>query len=311
MKIISSWHKRKNDIFMKIALSILFLVAILCQIANGQVLRVRLSGNSSIFLGEPGEGEAAHPRKEDLSHPGSRDFKSLIRPGAELEIISPVAADFEMGIQFGYNQLSGHTPNAPLYNFFLSRQNPLPNIYKYPDKALIYDTKILNTLLTARWYFLPYSKEVNIFMKAFGGVAFVGTDFTFENPVYRVQYDVGVLFAQGTKSSEYPKMAGFNGGAGIGATYRLSDMFDIYFDATASLINSDIVNGVPNFDYSAQGETSLTRANSLAAVAQASIGLIFSAVPDRRYHRSNFTRSRNTRSGLFGSGRKTRPVKRR
>lgn len=296
---------------MRINLAMLFVLVLLCEAATGQVFRVRLSGNSSIFLGEPGEGEAAHPRKDDLSHPGSRDFKSFIRPGAELEIISPVAADFEMGIQFGYNQVSGHTPKAPLYNFFLSRHNPLPDIYKYPDKALIYDTQILNTLLTARWYFLPYSKEINVFLKAFGGVAFVGTDFTFEDPVNRIQYDVGVLFAQGTKNSEYPKMAAFNGGAGLGATYRLSDRFDIYFDVTASLINSDIVNGVPNFDYSAGGETSLTRTKSFAAVAQASVGLIFSAIPDRRYHRSNVTRSRNTRSGLFGSGRKTRPVKRR
>jgi hypothetical protein len=295
---------------MKIALSILFLVALQCQIATGQVLRVRLSGNSSIFWGEPGEGEAAHPRKEDLSHPGSRDFKSLIRPGAELEIISPVAADFEMGIQFGYNQLSGLTPKAPLYNFFLSRQNPLPDIYKYPDKALIYDTHFLNTLLTARWYFLPYSKELNIFMKVFGGVAFVGTDFTFENPVYRIQYDVGVLYARGTKSSEFPKKFAINGGAGLGTTYRLSDKLDIYFDATASLIHSDIVNGVPNFNYSSQGEASLQPTNSLAAIAQINVGLIFSAIPDRRYHRSNFTRSGNMRRGIFGKSKQNRPFRR-
>lgn len=295
---------------MKLNLTLLLFVLLFVEPVTGQILRFRLSANSGFFLGEPGKAEINYPRRDELSHPGSQEFKPVFKPGAELEVISPVTADFELGLQFGYNQLAGQTPRAPLYNFFLSRHNPLPDIYKYPDKALIYDTHILNTLLTARWYFLPYSKELNIFMKVFGGVAFVGTDFTFENPVYRIQYDVGVLYARGTKSSEFPKKFAINGGAGLGTTYRLSDKLDIYFDANASLIHSDIVNGVPNFNYSSQGEASLQPTNSLAAMAQINVGLIFSAIPDRRYHRSNFTRSGNMRRGIFGKSKQNRPFRR-
>jgi hypothetical protein len=275
---------------MKRCLLLLFVVFMLFETAEGQIYRFRISANSGIFLGEAGKAEVKPP--VDLSYEGSRDFKSELRTGLEFEIIRPYSRDFELGIQLGYLNLAGHTPTAPLYNFFLSRHNPLPNAYKYPDEALIYDTKLLNVLGTARWYFLPYSKELNIFMKFFGGVTFVGTDFTFDDRRHRVYYDVGVLFARGTQNSEYPKMAGITGGAGLGATWRLSDKFDVYMDLSASGIHSDLVNGVPKFNYvNNEGKTSLQRANTVSLISHGSLGIIYSAVPDRRISKNNITRS--------------------
>jgi hypothetical protein len=179
----------------------------------------------------PGKAEIDYPMKDELSNPGSEEFSAVFKPGAELEIMAPVTPDFELGLQFGYSNIAGQTPSPPLYNFFLSRFNPLPDNYKYPNKALIYDTKILSILGTARFYVLPLSSNMNVFLKLLGGVSFTGTDFTFEDPVHRVQYDVGVLHSRGTKNSDYPKKAALTGGFGLGTSYRLSDKLDIYFDA--------------------------------------------------------------------------------
>ncbi len=282
---------------MKRILTLLFLVFLLFETGTAQVIRYRLSANSGIFLGEPLLKENQYSSGENLSHPGSQNFKPLLEPGIELEIVAPFSYDFEMGIQFEYGRFAGSTPTAPLNNFFMSRYNPLRYqgaTFKefYPDEAMIYDSQILKILGTARWYFLPYSKELNIFMKCFGGVAFTGTDFTFENPVHRVESGVGVLFARGTKNSDYPKMAGITGGTGLGATYRLSDKFDMYFDVTTSLIHSDIVNGIPNFNYITEGGTArMERTSAIAAVMQGSLGIFYSAIPDRRMNKSNITRS--------------------
>jgi len=292
--------------------SVLLLFSLMAGTAEGQIFRYRISANSGIFLGEPGKAEVDYPMKDELSNPDSEEFSAVFKPGAELEVVAPITPDFELGLQFGYSNFAGQTPSPPLYNFFLSRFNPLPDNYKYPDRALIYDTKILSILGTTRFYILPVNRNMNLFVKLLGGVAFTGTDFTFENPAYRVEYEVGVLFARGTQNSDYPKTAALTGGMGIGATYRLSDKLDIYLDATASLISSDIVNGVPNYNYiSNDGQSSMVRTNSLAAVAQASIGLVYSAIPDRRFNKSNYTRSSRISKSIFHRRKGGKPFSRR
>ncbi len=276
-------------------------------VASGQIFRYRISASSGIFLGEVAPAESEPPGK--ISHPGYKNFSPVFKPGAEMEVVAPVAPDFELGLQFGYSNFAGQTPSPPLYNFFLSRFNPLPTNQKYPSEALIYDTKILNILGTSRFYILPVNRNMNIFMKLLGGVSFIGTDFTFKDPGYRVEYDVGMLYSRGTKSSDYPKKAAFTGGVGLGTTYRLSDKLDIYFDATASLIHSDIVNGVPNYNYTDynNGKSSMERTNSPAAVAQASIGFVYSAVPNRRINKSNYTRSSRTTKNIFNGKKRVKP----
>jgi hypothetical protein len=279
-------------------LTLILLVLLLFEQGTAQVIRYRLSANSGIFLGEPLQKETAPPVV--ISHPGSQNFKPVLEPGAELEIILPFSRNYEMGVQLGYDNYSGVTPTAPLYNFFLSKYNPMPNSHKYPDESMLFDTKIIKLMGTARLYFYSFSNDLNFFMKYFGGVAFTGSDFTFENPVDRVKYDVGVLFTRGTKNSDYPKIPALTGGAGLGATYRLSDRFDVYFDVTASLIHSDLVNGVPNFNYVVEVETPrMERINAVSATMQGSVGIIYSAIPDRRISRNNITRSTSVNKNKF------------
>lgn len=281
-------------------LLILLLLLLTPIHSEAQVLRFRASANSSIFMKEPGEPEVSHPMKETLSHKGSTDFKPELNVGTSIEIMAPVTTDFELGIEFDYTNLSGYTETAPLYNFFLSRYNPLPDTYKYPDETLIYNTNIFNILGTARFYIFPVYEDVIFFTKLHGGIAFVGTDFTFRDPFYSVDYDVGVLYSQGTKSNEDPKDPAFTGGGGIGLTYMLSDKLDIYFDGTISVTHSDIVNGVPNYDYLVyQGEETIRRTTGWAITSQVSLGIIFTTTPNRRLKGDNYTRTRQFHKKIF------------
>lgn len=281
----------------------LFLLFVVNPI-NGQIYRYRLSANSGIFLGETGRAEIEPPERFD--YPGAKNFVPVLKPGVDLEISRPVTPDFELGLQFGYLHLNGETPTPPLYNFFLSRNNPLPENNKYPDNALYYNTNIFSVSATTRFYILPLSDYFNFFLKAQGGVSFIGTDFSFSDPVHSVQNDIGTLFSKGTRSSKSPKAVVPAGGAGFGITYKLSDKFDVYFDATASLIRSDIVNGVPNYDY--KGVT-MEKSKNTSAVVQAGLGLIYSAIPDRRYHKSNYTRSKRISKNIFHRSKKNKAFK--
>lgn len=265
-----------------------------------------------MFISELGPSEIEHPSTELLTYPGSSDFTPGFKLGAEAEIMAPVTANFEVGIEFDFTNLSGYTETAPLYNFFLSARNPLAGTDPYPSEALIYNTKQLSALGSSRLYFFSIDNEINIFLKALAGIAFTGTDFTFYDPFYRVEYDVGVLYARGTQNSEYPKKAAFSGGAGLGITYKISDKLDICLDGTALFINSDIVNGVPNFNYTVtSGMDSFEPATCWSMVGQVSIGIIYSAIPDRRLHRSRYTKSRNISNIIFWKRKRTNPFGKR
>ena len=297
---------------MKYSFLILLLILIVAPEASSQIFRYRLCGNSTIFIAEQGKPEISHPDAEFMTYPDSREFTPALKIGAEAEISAPLTSYIELGLEFDYGNFYGHTETAPLYNYFLSGYNPLPDTYPYPREALIYKTKQLSVMGTSRLYFLPLKNQMNFFLKVFGGVAFTGTDLTFADPFYRVEYDVGVIYARGTLNSEYPKKAGFRGGAGLGFTYKVSDKFHVYLDGTTSIVHSDIVDGVPDYDYVVvTGIESLIPVNNWSTIAQVSVGLVYSAIPDRRLHRSHYTKSRNVRKKLFWKRKRANPFTKR
>lgn len=275
---------------MKYTLLILLFILVLFEHAAAQHFRYRLSANSSFFITEIGNSELNN-NLDDLTYPGSEAFKPEIKVGAEAEFLMPIRDKLEMGLEFKFNELAGRTETAPLYNFFLTRYNPLPDTYRYPKESLIYSTKILSVLATSRFYLLPADEETSFFLKTSAGVSFVGTDFTFLKPEYRVEYGVGVLYSRGTRNSEYPKKAAFNGGIGLGTIIEFSNNISFYADAGTSFIYSDIVNGVPNYDYvQQQDQISLKKTNSLAMIAQISIGIIYSDTTVNKLIRNNTRR---------------------
>lgn len=272
---------------MKYSLLFIILFIVLSEKAPAQIFRYRISANSSIFMTEIGSTEI-NTRFNDIVYADSENFVPEMKLGAEIELLMPVSNKHEMGLEFKYNQLAGKTETAPLYNFFLSRHNPLEDIERYPREALIFSTKILSVLATSRFYLLPADQETSVFIKAAAGVSFVGTDFTFQNPVHRIDYDVGVLYSRGTLNSEYPKKAASHGNIGLGAIFEISNKISLYADASTSFVYSDILNGVPNYKYVQTGEKSfLEKTNSLATFAQINIGILYSDITVNKLIRNN------------------------
>ncbi len=275
---------------MKYTLLSFLFILVFFEHAAAQNFRYRISANGSLFLTEIGSTEI-NTRFNDIIYADSEKFKPEIKAGAEAEFLMPIRDKLEMGLEFKYNELAGQTETAPLYNFFLTRYNPLSDTYRYPNESLIYSTKILSVLATSRFYLLPADDETSLFLKTSAGVSFVGTDFTFLKPEYRVEYGVGVLYSRGTRNSEYPKKAAFNGGIGLGTIIEFSNKISFYADVNSSFIYSDIVNGVPNYAYIQQGEeASLKKTNSLAMIAQISIGIIYSDTTVNKLIRNNTRR---------------------
>ncbi len=296
-------------------LTVLFLL--LVASASGQILRYRLGASSGMFLSETGADEIRHPQASILEYPSATELSPTLKLGADFEIMAPLTSQLEVGLEFEYGNLSGRTETSPLYNFyFFDWINPLPNDYFYPSEPVMYDTKQLSILGTTRLYFLPPREKLNIFAKVFGGVSFIGTDFKFVNEVDNVSYNVGVLYTQGTKSNPSPKDKALQAGAGFGSTYKFSDVMAFYLEFTGSFINSDIVNGVPNFDYLPNAGKQFRLAEGVGSLTgQISVGLVYSAVGDSRLNRGNYTKSKRItkkktwmrkKSHPFGKSKKRR-----
>lgn len=276
-------------------LQILTIVLILLSAtASGQIFRYRVSANSGMIFKETGQGEIVNTSSPISEYPSATDFSPTPKLGADIEIMAPITSSFEAGIEFDYSNLAGSTETPRLYNFWLyDWVNPLPDEYTYPSDAVAYETTQLSILGTARLYFLPPREPLNIFMKAFGGIAYVGTNFMFADAVNNVNYDVGVLYARGTKNSQKPKERAFHGGLGIGGQYALSSKIAVYLEANGSFVNSGHVNGVPDFNYVSGVGREYEPAEGIGTLmGQISIGLVYSAIGDRRLNTGNYTKSR-------------------
>lgn len=281
--------------------------------ANSQILRYRLTANSGMVLKETGQGEIVNTNSVFTEYPSATDFSPSFKIGADFEVMAPITDRFEVGIEFEYGNLAGRTETPLLYNFwFFDWYNPMPDDYIYPSEAIIYETTQLSILGTSRFYFLPSRSYLNFFVKAFGGISFVGTDLKFHDPFYRVEYDVGVLYARGSLNSQEPKDRAFYGGGGFGGHYKLSERMAIYLETNLSFINSDIVNGVPDLDYIGGTGKDYTEAEGIGTLAgQISLGLVYSATPDQRLNRGNYTKSKRYGKKKTWKKKRKNPFKRK
>lgn len=282
--------------------------------ATSQILRYRVSANSGVVVKETGQGEIINPQSDLTEYPSATDFSPGIKLGADIEVMTPITNYFEVGAEFDYSNLAGRTETARLYNFFLFEWvNPMPNDYIYPSEPIIYETTQLSLLATTRLYFLPPRSRLNLFLKAFGGISFVGADLKFHDPYYRIEYGVGdVLYAEGTKNSQKPKDRGFNGGGGFGGQYKISELIAVYLEANVAYVGSDIVNGVPDFNYTGGTGIDYKRAEGIGALTgQISLGLVYSAIPDRRLNRGNYTKSRRVTKHRTWKRKRKNPFKKR
>lgn len=269
------------------AIGILFFAFTMLLSANGQVVGFRLGLNSGMFLDELGDPDVPHPEAWE-KYPASYSEKYTWQPtvGVEGEILFQVSPMSHFGVELDYTKLKGYNDVAPFYNYYLT-----PYFEQFQDaeqfkeyfyaEPVAFNTTLFN--VAANWkYFFFKSSPLKPFIKLTGVVSFVGTDYTFkELPSFsqmanEVQPESDVLYARGTSNSEQEKFPAFHLGGGIGFDYSITENWSLQVDATATVVNTDLINGAPNFTYLQEDGKEILRHNQRPSLTmQLSAGLVY------------------------------------
>ncbi len=259
-----------------ISLTLLFvIVSLSCFSQDGLTFRVAV--NYSMFQSEPGSTNSiVDPFAELLQQvDGTRDFKNDIAYGFEAEILKPLTEKLSIGVEFENSKYSGYNDNPIYYNYFTSPFYLWPT---YNQQPLLFETNVLSILANIRYFFMP-ENTFSPYIKTFGGISYISTDLRFKNPEDQTNlYDP--LYSRGTKLSEgegwdKSSQPALNVGAGIGFKYFIMNNAWIYTDASISYINTDIINGIPNFSYNETSGISEHDARA-SLTAQFSVGIAYS-----------------------------------
>ena len=273
----------------------------------GQTPRLRLSANSGMFISEIGDDEINHPFVGLLSDPNSTDFISDIGTGFEAELMLPLTLNFETGLEFEFSKLSGSNDVPPYYNLYFSDDQPTghdgsPAIISIIDPK-VFESTVLSVSTNLRYYLMP-GGNLNPFLKAFGGVSFVGTQFSYEDQVLNDELITGFLY-----ETESRKTA-FHYGGGAGINFKMLDKVSIYIDGTVLVINSDIVNGIPNYDY-IESDQSLVPVGNQSLIYQLSLGVVFDSGIDLGFNQNMKKKGRGNNAKGTGRASGHRPFYRK
>lgn len=259
----------------KIIITLLLFFSIL-SVGNSQIIGFRFAANSGMYINELGNSDVPHPNALEQT-PAIYTLKYKPQPtiGAEAEILFQVSPMSHFGIELEYSKLKGYNETPPYYNYYLT-----PYYNRFQDSHIISPVEFNTTLINvaANWKYFFFKKSVfKPFVKLTGVVSLIGTDFTFkENPDPDI-FDSDILYSRGTSNSDQEKMPAFHFGGGIGFDYRLSDQWSLQADFTATVINSDIINGVPNFTYENVDNKDMLLYNQRTSLtAQISFGVVYS-----------------------------------
>ena len=251
---------------------VVFSLLILSFFANAQVIGFRLAANSGVLLSEFGPSDVPHPTAMALSPAQSKNrFTPQPTVGVEGEVLFQISPSSFFGIELDYTHLKGFNDNPPYYNYYLT-----PYLFHYQDEyqqsSIKYNTHLWNVAVNYKYFFFKES-TFQPFVKLTGVVAFVGTDLKYkELPPEPIDSDV--LYARGTSNSDQKKWPVFHLGGGIGFSYDLTNRMAFQMDGTITVVNSGIVNGVPNFTY-VQEEDILSYNRRLSLTAQISVGIVY------------------------------------
>lgn len=257
----------------KIVILLLFLI--LSIFVNAQVIGFRLAANSGMMLSEFGPSDVPHPTALNLTPAQSTErFSPQPTVGFEGEILFQISPSSFFGIEVDYTHLKGMNDTPPYYNYYLTPyfQDFQNEYYKAPIK---YNTHLWNLAVNYKYFFFK-EKVFQPFVKLTGVVAFVGTDLKYQEIQQVPVIESDVLYARGTANSDKKKWPVFHLGGGVGFSYDLSKRLAFQMDATATVVNSGIVNGVPNFTYILNDTENVLRYNRrLSLTAQVSVGIVY------------------------------------
>ncbi len=94
------------------------------HVAFGQLLKVRVGANGSMFQKEVGSPEVKHPLIDVLSNPNYTDFTSNLDVGFEGEVMLLWTTHLETGLEFEYSKMSGYNDFPPYYNYYFAMEFP-------------------------------------------------------------------------------------------------------------------------------------------------------------------------------------------
>lgn len=244
-------------------------------VGNSQVIGFRLAANSGMFINELGESDVPHP--DALAQTpaiSTQKFKMQPTIGVEGEILFQVSPMSHFGIELEYSKLKGYNETPPIYNYYLTPYYAQYQDY-YSADPVSFNTTLINVAVNWKYFFFKQS-PFKPFVKLTGVVAFVGTDFTFKDNPDPDIFESDILYSRGTSNSEQEKLPAFHLGGGIGFDYLLSDHWSLQADFTSTVINSDIINGVPNFTYENIDDKDMLLYNKRSSLtAQISLGIVY------------------------------------
>lgn len=257
---------------------VFFVSTILFAPARAQLIGFRLGVNSGMFINELGTSDIPHPDVLDATPAlSSKKFKAQPTVGAEAEILFQVSPMSHFGIELEYAKLKGYNNTPPVYNYYLTSY-----YYKFqPGGEFITDPVAYNTTLlnlAANWrYFFFESSPLKPFVKLTGVVTFLGTNYTLKEIPDSYVLESELLYARGTSRSDQKMLPAFHIGGGVGFEYSFSDRWSLQADFTATAINSEIVDGVPNFTYTVEeGAELLNNNKQFSLITQISVGIVYS-----------------------------------
>lgn len=266
----------------------LFFVATFSVAA--QLIGFRVAANSGMLISEFGKSDVPHPDALFASPPTSSEkFTPRLSAGIEGEILFQVTDKIYFGVELDYSHLKGFNDNPPVFNYFKTSYFQQYQTEEFVFSPIEYNTRLFNLAVNYKYFFMP-DKTWTPFVKLTGVVAFVGTELKYQNISpdelfpdvdwnlvdYAINAGADILYARGTSHSEQKKWPAFHVGGGIGFDYAINDRLLFEVDGTVTVLNSGIIDGVPNFTYTQEEGVDLLRYNRrLSLTTQISAGLVY------------------------------------
>ena len=249
-----------------------FLFALYGTCFAQDLVGFRLALNSGVLADEFGKTDNPHKTvslKSDAQ--SSKKFTPQLTCGVEGEILFQISESAFFGIEVDYSHLKGYNNNPPWYNYYLTEYYKVfQESGEYSGAPIQYNTRLINLAVNYKYFFFP-EKEFQPFVKFTGVVAFVGTDLSYKDSINSAD---NILYSRGTSNSSQRKWPVFHAGAGLGFSYDISDKTAFQIDGTVTVVNSGIVDGVPNFTYN-KSENLMSYNRRLSLTLQISAGLVY------------------------------------
>lgn len=262
--------------FFRVLLALLLFFAVSSSVKS-QVVGFRFALNSNVFLNELGTSDVPHP-DAFLNTPAlsSKNFTPQPTIGFEGEILFQVSPMSHFGVELDYSKLKGYNDIPPVYNYYLTEYYQLfQTSGEYTADPVAFNTTLFNVAVNWKYFFFQTS-PFKPFVKLTGVVAFVGTDFTFKDNPDPELFKSDVLYARGTSNPDQKMWPAFHVGGGIGFDYKINDHWSLQVDGTSTVVNSDIINGAPNFTYLEEDGKDMLKYNKRPSLTfQVSAGLVY------------------------------------